>query len=157
MTTDLEALEALAKAATPGPWIAGDPHPFVPGAQVKLYGPNWTPIRIEESSERYVRPTRDADFIAAADPSTVLALIAELRQERAKVRGLGFSLEGTQAALSRAEETIEKVRTVLAWAPDHDGSDPLRVQGDYMWRAQLADEALYVLTEYDKQKGADRG
>lgn len=80
---DLDTLEATANAATPGPWIAGCPHPFTPGAQVKLYGPNWTPIRIEESSGRYVRPTRDAAYIATFDPPTALALIARVREAEA--------------------------------------------------------------------------
>lgn len=117
----------------------------------------------------------------AIDSPDVLALIGELRQEReqhqedVRIRNVLIQnaetderdeiitgplirrIQALTATLSRAEEAIEKVRTVLAWAPDHDGSDPLRVQGDYMWRAQLADEALSVLTEYDKQKGADLG
>jgi hypothetical protein len=62
----LDAIDARTTAATAGPWQAGDPQPFVPGAQVRLYGPGWSPIRIEESNERHVRPTADATFIVHA-------------------------------------------------------------------------------------------
>lgn len=75
-----------------------------------------------------------ADALEAAE--------TELRQERAKVRGLGFSLEGTQAALSRAEKTIETVKRVVATSGTLWG-DELRIN-----YGALSD----ALTEYDKQK-----
>jgi hypothetical protein len=79
---DLDKLEALARAATPGPWIAdramiGRPNTAAvkqPGAfdwicsmQVSNQ-PNWD---------------KDADFISSANPATVLALIALARRAAA--------------------------------------------------------------------------
>lgn len=58
----LDALEAAAKAATPGPWgyDEADEDMAVLGAESQL--------------------VKDAAYIAAANPSAILSLIAELRQ-----------------------------------------------------------------------------
>jgi|GEM_PF-4935389 len=65
MSEVAEELDRLSAAATPGPWIAGDPYPFRPGAQVRLYGADWSPIRIEETRGKYVAPAADAQLIVA--------------------------------------------------------------------------------------------
>ena len=81
MTTITEYLAAqkrLADDATEGPWCVSDPSPFLPGAQPKLYAPNWKPIRMSESvGSNFVRQTADGRFIAAARES-VPRLVAVL-------------------------------------------------------------------------------
>lgn len=84
--TDLDELERRAKAATPGPWEFENCYnlqrrEFLNGTEVHphvllktLNG--WEPI------------PSDADFIAAANPQTVLALIAELRALREVAAGV---------------------------------------------------------------------
>ncbi len=76
MPLDLDKLEALARAATPGPWTYdGD-------------------IRASDGSfiirdDRYSPTTpgdSDAAFIAAANPATALALIDEIREWRSGQR-----------------------------------------------------------------------
>lgn len=62
----LAGMRAKTDAATRGPWRATDPHPFQPGAQIRLYGPDWEPIRIEASNERHVWATPNAEFIVMA-------------------------------------------------------------------------------------------
>lgn len=121
MTTDLDALEALAKAATPGPRF--------PDSTAAAMGMN--------EGERAT--VFDAEFIAAADPPTVLALIAELRQERerAEKRVGGRELARLRTALSRAEEIIEEAK------------ESARIGNDQ----QDMDAIFMLLTEYDKQKG----
>lgn len=120
---DLDALEATARAATPGPWVACDPQPFLPGAQIRLYGPGWSPIRIEDSSGRYVRPTADAQYIAAANPTTTLALIARIRDTEEAADGEAAAHNDTISAwreavdkLRDAEATIDAVREVVEHA-----------------------------------------
>lgn len=89
---EYEALEKLAKAATPGPWRHcvvnqsgfGD---AVADTRVWLNGPqasDATQVRCDSpdklGSEQKVL---NAAFIAAANPTTVLALLAEIRALRA--------------------------------------------------------------------------
>ena len=90
---DLDRLEALARAATPGPWRRGadlravitdyrdengnsSADNYVRGGWVKtifrVHSAAWRPIGQQVS---------DLDFCAAANPSTVLRLIAECRRK----------------------------------------------------------------------------
>jgi len=105
MPDDLDALEAKAKAAMPGPWT-GYVMDHIAGCSV--YGPHWRLASMEWYDEpfphdngiegdprRYLGepvppPSHDetdatAAYIAAADPSTVLALIARVRAAEAAV------------------------------------------------------------------------
>lgn len=83
---ELDRLEALAKAATPGPWL----HRFDPGNPtgvqhgVKLSGEFGTWIcdcldNADRLTDGGVAGYRNAQFIAAANPATILALIAQAR------------------------------------------------------------------------------
>lgn len=78
---DIAVLKAAAKAATPGPWHyqpPDDDDAHVPWSYV--WGPS---IRSLGGSSR---PQDDADraFIAAADPTAVLALIERLERAETK-------------------------------------------------------------------------
>lgn len=97
MTLDLDALEATAKAATPGPWrwdedfgengdtglaLTNDARAEVVGAY------NWHCCSFRDD------PTvedNDAEHIAAFDPPTVLELIAKLREAREVLAGAGHT------------------------------------------------------------------
>lgn len=153
MTTDLDALEAIAKAATPGPWrnVLLEVGPVDGPAVADVVTEDENPLRLF-----------DAEFIAAADPSTILALIAELRQERERadevtreyeliltrqgVRVVMAERGAAVAALSRAEKTIEKALGVVQ---DRDGDPAGRIER--LLRAEN------ILTDYDKQKGQADG
>jgi hypothetical protein len=115
---DLDELEALAKAATPGPWC---PHPN--GTSV-WEGPDWDTINYEKARTRSHRHVcnatsvdRDAvddmEFIAALNPATALTLIAELRAARAEL-----TLEKTRIAMmsdaaDMREDDLEALRVRL--------------------------------------------
>lgn len=149
MTTDLDALEALAKAATPGPWDAteGDSGPEVHAGEILRHEIDFL---LREGGHDQGRS--DARFIAAADPSTILALIAELRQEREwagslldkageiaqQNRNLVEVRLALEAALSRAEETIAKARDVLRGVHQRPGS--------------FGAAALTILNDYERQE-----
>lgn len=149
---DLDALEAIAKAATPGPWKAGRYH--------VLADADLEPIT-------YRATVADIRFIAAADPSTVLALIAELRQERERaehfregvrvfgeqIRDMGIAEFKQSRALSRAEETIDAVRAARA---NHPECDKVPDGISCGWKRAVQDIDA-TLTEYGKQKEGDRG
>jgi hypothetical protein len=82
---DLDAIEAAAKAATPGPWTA-----------CAWAGADWPERRVTVGSEfpagtreaiamntRYApRPREDMAYIAAMNPTTALALVEEVRRLR---------------------------------------------------------------------------
>lgn len=77
MTLNLDALEATARAATPGPWTINwetdEYHAGMPDKwALSINGP--------EASEFADLDSADAEHIATFDPPTVLALITRLRE-----------------------------------------------------------------------------
>lgn len=90
MTLNLDDLEAVARDATPGPWIADPPSAWdtddVGGYQLQAA------VRVKDSGSitwddhggEVFKPA-DAEFIATFDPPTVLALIAKLREAEAVI------------------------------------------------------------------------
>lgn len=99
MTLDLSKLEALAKAATGGPWYANRSDecsvPLCPLCEYDSDNPDrehhqenrWSVSRVKDAPgwttdcalPGYGICQHDAEYIAAADPTTVLALVARLR------------------------------------------------------------------------------
>ncbi|WP_067198891.1 ead/Ea22-like family protein [Microbacterium sp. XT11] len=199
---DLDALEALAKAATPGPWVldnSGWSRPYsVPDRIAGGISENdWTNVitpQDEQGGGSWSRD-EDAEYIAAADPSTVLALIAELRQERERADEawrIGAAQHGydptddeqagnfmrlakradrAEAALSRAEEkrdeleanlilagaTVSDVLSALSRAEETIEKALAILDADDVSDTQARGSAINILTDYDKQKEADRG
>ncbi len=72
MTVDIEKLEALAKAATPGPWECREAE----GAAAICHERGWV---ADDFSEQTIIDTR---YIAAANPAAVMELIAEVERLR---------------------------------------------------------------------------
>lgn len=70
---DLDALEAVARAATPGPWHQGV-HYIGAGGE-----PHDPEVQVGQASA-----IRDAKHMAAFDPGTALALIARVKEEQQK-------------------------------------------------------------------------
>lgn len=83
MTVDLDKLEALARAATPGKRTINRDGEYWPGHIAKMLADD-SPIiaaHAHDEASIIIAPT-DADFIAACDPANLLALIAEIRKLR---------------------------------------------------------------------------
>ncbi|MCO5364790.1 hypothetical protein [Pseudomonas alliivorans] len=82
---DLAPLQQLARAATPGVWERSDGcEYFVSYSGDEAYW-SWEqagPAQVHGSGNQ---PVADADFIAAASPSVVLALISEIVALRAQL------------------------------------------------------------------------
>lgn len=86
---DLDALEATARAATPGPWHR-HPHPL-DDQMSDIRGPindDYDVVVYAESEPS------DAEHIAAFDPPTVLALIARLREAEACIAVVEANIGG---------------------------------------------------------------
>jgi hypothetical protein len=98
---DLDELERLAKAATPGPWTHGQP---IPGHRrfivANLYP--WMVYPADNAPSHGTSVGDDVAFIAATNPSTVLALTTELRSARETIARL-------QSAEDCGQDTVCKV------------------------------------------------
>lgn len=133
MTTDeLDRLEELAAAATPGPWrtfddsaviAAGDADTLVatglsdagPTFNADVYGLNWRD---------------DAAFIAACDPDTIRRLIADARLGAAWREAEAALPEGWRIAhVSQRLEYAETRRQWVALAKQGRGNFPHRCLG----------------------------
>lgn len=80
MSIDLDTLEATAKVATPGPWNPSPGRALVV-SQVDIS----EPVICNCLSEQFAQAPKDAAFIAAANPTVVLELIAEIRKLRTEL------------------------------------------------------------------------
>jgi hypothetical protein len=103
---DLDKLEALARAATPGPWIAGDDE----DSDLYLVGPAAFDDVVCHPVVR-LHAEFNADYIAAANPETVLALIAKIRATEGQAQ--------TSAAIDR-KEFMRQVVLAVCEIPDRD-------------------------------------
>jgi hypothetical protein len=123
---DLDKLEALAKAATPGPWAytIRDHHSFTDaGATINGAGDerNGYPV-VADLPPRTINGTHEANasFIAAANPATILALIALARRAAplAHPIGQGSAVEYAAAVLRKAKQLldIEQARRAGSYA-----------------------------------------
>ena len=87
--SELDALEAAARKATPGPWEAVLLSDIADRTYVD--GPEFASARSfteDEFQELQPQIHADARYIAAANPAVVIALVEELRRMRAIVRDL---------------------------------------------------------------------
>jgi hypothetical protein len=74
---DLDELERLAREATPGTWTAGEDGGM--GVVLRESGVPVANTGYWATDDSDDQDRRNADFIAATNPQTVLALIARLR------------------------------------------------------------------------------
>lgn len=95
--TDLDKLEALAKAATPGEWrVSEDNNPFADGRHVfakGLDGSDFVVLNLKTDHTFVTATTRaqqqaNAQFSAAANPATILDLIASARRDAEEIERL---------------------------------------------------------------------
>ncbi len=85
---DVDALRVVAEDASPGPWVS-ERSKYVAGRYVHIDEPNGMTIR-----HAVCTPANDAEFIAAFDPPTVLALLDRLQA---------------------AEGAVERARALINW------------------------------------------
>ncbi|WP_262033996.1 ead/Ea22-like family protein [Serratia liquefaciens] len=94
-------LKAAAMAATPGPWFR---------SSVQFNGITTEATFITQGNKPHVASTsekRDAIFIAAANPDTVIALLAELEAKDKRIAEL-------ETLLERNKMRVEKLGELLA-------------------------------------------
>lgn len=130
---DHAELARLAEAATPGPWSAADwgddfgenklavqatePEVLSPG-QSSIWPDGIRCLRVAETMDGE-RPAEDAAFIAAANPATVLALLAENAALRGGVQSLEIRRDFYKHNMKRAEVRATEAERKLAEAVGH--------------------------------------
>lgn len=133
---NIQELKRLAEKATPGPWIAGGPSfgddlpAYFDDVLVEIEGDTGelhecdsvcvAPHGLEdESSENML-------YIAAANPSTILELIAEVeyRTEKAREHFDAFQAcnEELKAVKAQRDELLHAILIALPFVEDHEGS-----------------------------------
>ena len=80
---DLDKLETLARAATPGEWLASVEYAEVRNMDGYVVADCGSRLSHRATNEQHAADIRDAAFIAAASPDVALELAAELRLLRA--------------------------------------------------------------------------
>ena len=116
MTLNLDALEAVARAATPGPWTINwetdEYHAGMPDKwALSINGP--------EASDFADLAAADAEHMATFDPPTVLALIAKLREAEAEMHARElhhFEEEKLRAEAEAKLREAEQERDEARWA-----------------------------------------
>ena len=133
---DLDRLEALAKAATPGTWkrgalasynaVTGEPVRFVYRGDNESVETRLRVCGGEGENGQVFDCDADAAFIAAANPQTVLALLSAARDE-GRAEGLGgewvmVPREPTREMLKAAGDYADEcARLNYGGAPDAEG------------------------------------
>jgi hypothetical protein len=112
MTHDLDKLEKLAMAATPGPWVF-ERQSFDSGDFAYERNDDHGMIQIYEHN--YKDPMRakfDADYIAATNPATILALCKALREAEKGLELIkGEVANGNMRFI--ADDTLARVRAAV--------------------------------------------
>lgn len=153
---DLDAAEALADAATPGPWTVSreEAYDHMNGS-VEYFAVDMGGVEDEEA---------DAEFIAQAR-TLVPALIAEVRKERehrrvlqrecelaeAENRHLANNLDVARAGRTSAESTLAKIKAADPdlFDPDEDAED--KVYETYGSNGRyLREDFLAAMKEHDE-------
>lgn len=131
MTTDYARLRALAEAATPGPWSAGETTDWEDVPQASVNSSN-APITWDDHGGEVFKP-EDAAYIAAVNPPTLIALLDELERLRAERKllfrddigriwerlpsGLLLLTEWDNSSAHTFEEVQEDFSPLTPWEP----------------------------------------
>ena len=101
---DLDKLEELARAATPGPWRRCD----LTHVEV-VPEPGCSSAGITHRSSRGTYSPADAAFIAAANPQVLLDLIARVRAAEEVVEAARYTVEDRGDDLRRLRQALDRL------------------------------------------------
>ena len=102
MEMDLENLRKLAEAATPGPWVVEGYRIFQQGGEIVAH--------VEPGSR---------DFIAAANPQAVLALLDLIKRQREALEKIQWLIDVTPNRTDELRKAFIRLREIAtSAAPD---------------------------------------
>lgn len=121
-TLDLDALQAAAEAATPGPWFSYCPDGAAlnPERATFLTGPKY---RIMDKSLGF--SPQDGDYMAAARPEVMLALIDRLRKAEDDLKFVRDDLASTTRMFHAACAGLGAINEALGLDPNDGGAEPI--------------------------------
>jgi hypothetical protein len=149
LTTErLDALEALAKAATPGPWYDDE-------GEVVCDAKDWPLVsRIDADGTVCTEGTAaDIAYIAAANPATMLALIARLREAKKERRLKRWQLKESSEDVVAFLQGQDRISAEM-WKELGDAIGPLRERAEKAeglvreMREALSDELAALNLDY---------
>ena len=122
---DLDELQKLAEAATPGPWVADPPRAWDTDddggyqMQSSLRVMDAGSITWDDHGGEVFRP-EDAEFIAAANPQATLELIERMREAEAERDAATAAIERVRAIAERhgVKSWTEEIFAALDGAPE---------------------------------------
>jgi hypothetical protein len=108
---DIAALKAAAEKATPGEWHEGDGWVFVPPADAANHPDHALRNVLRDVDEAH----ENASFIALANPSTILSLIARVEQMEEALRDALPAIVGAAERVGDpdASPLVRKIRAAL--------------------------------------------
>ena len=113
MSIDTTKLRELAQKATPGPWTYFHyPKYKHHHVSVPIDGSSMTLLLFQDGCQT-TKPKEDAEYIAAANPATVLELLDEIDRLRSDVNGAAECIARQAQTIARLLE-IEKAARNLA-------------------------------------------
>ena len=117
--SDLDELERLARAATPGPWEVDGDGRDICGFAGRLGAANGEPPYEITENNGFMRNSMAADaaFIAAANPAVVLELVRRLRAAEGIVRDLADGGDPISPGIAACA-------VCRAWQP---GAEPMKL------------------------------
>ncbi|EZN92288.1 MULTISPECIES: ead/Ea22-like family protein [Pseudomonas] len=141
--TDHAELRRLAKAATPGPWTLYVPEDYQGPEELPGYGVEcaegraivWGALEPETGCQF----DRDAEFIAAANPNTILALLDEIDQLKAE----NCAHKDTQKHCELLEQYLKECASALPGTYYMDPPDGGNVSIPEQIRRMAKDAARY--------------
>lgn len=116
MTIDLDKLEALAKAATPGPWRWGRwDSPDGKTDMFKLYATSERsmPVICIVPESAWVTLGSDTEYIAAASPDVVLELVRQLRAANDLVGEIGWAAGANSERVDRLTTRVAELEHMI--------------------------------------------
>lgn len=116
---ELAALKALADAATPGPWDCGrDPSHYDAPEITKADGAFYVGVKME-----------DAAFIAAANPQTILALLAKIKKQESEIERAWKRVEVLECWQQDRLHAEDEIKRLLLYRPSTLPRDDTKYPG----------------------------
>ncbi|AXT46414.1 ead/Ea22-like family protein [Chromobacterium rhizoryzae] len=156
MTNDqLAELASLARAATPGPWRAGRPREIVSTSEVCIDTDIGPKVLLSGNSNFIAEGERDAAFAAAANPSTVLALLDRIAELEVQNECEEHFCKGWR------DQAIGLVRDVSRLERERDEAPPILgaadlVAGNRYW-ARHGPDMKWALIDVSNVEGIEYG
>jgi len=133
MSIDIEKLEVIARKASEGPWALRE---MVEDCFVEAPGSTEMPYRLDVCGDDYTghgddeQRRHNMEYIAATDPTTVLALIERVRQFEAQLEDARLQAQSHAQEARTQRATVQEIYQLVSGGQgepgDWNGAEPVR-------------------------------